>query len=205
VDGFKKWLILERKLSSNSARVYASQVRTLLKAAPSEGVTPAFVDSYLGENKNKRTAYRVFRDWMKVSESLDLPPLAHRPSGRPAKYKEGESDEGVVYGVPDAVLDAVGEIMQGAITRKLLSQLMWGFLTFNEKKDRYECPTPGDVKSTTVLATGPILIIRNWASPAPGKEGFTPLVPRNPGSLKPVNWSWLEMTIEVRRRSRETC
>lgn len=202
---FKEWLILTRKLSKGSARVYASNVRTMLEAAPEEGVTEAFVKEYAEVHPAKRTPYRVFREWAAEKHGMSLPELPHRPSGRARKHVAEAEDTDVVEEVPGAVLDALGNLMQGAITSKILSKLMWGHLIHVPEKHRYECPTPGDVRTVSVLPEAYVNVIREWASPAQGKELYTPFVPRKPGSLRPINWSWLELTIEVRRRSQETC
>lgn len=202
---FAQWLVLTRKLSKGSARVYVSNVKTMLAAAPEEGVTADFVQSYSEAHPAKRTPYRVFREWAQEKHQMSLPELPHRTSGRTRKHIIEAEDTGVVAEVPEAVLDALDALLQGSITAKILSKLMWGHLTHVPEKHRYECPTPGDIETVTVLPEAYVQTLLNWASPAPGKELYTPFVPRKPGSLKQINWSWLELTIAVRRRSRETC
>ena len=205
MEDFAEWLVLTRKLSKGSSRVYTSNVRTMLEAAPEEGVTEAFVKEYTEAHPSKRTPYRVFREWAAEKHGMSLPELPHGPSGRARKHVAEAEDTGVVENVPEAVLDALEELMQGMITSKILSKLMWGHLLHVPEKHRYERPTPGDVETLTVLPEGYVQVIQEWASPARGKELYTPFVPRKPGSLKQINWSWLELTIAVRRRSRETC
>ena len=202
---FQDWLILERKISKGSARVYASNVKTMLDAAPEEGVTEDFVQSYTTANPGKRTPYRVFREWAQEAHSMTLPELPHRPSGRTRKHIAEREDTSIVEEVPETVLDALNEIMQGTITQKIVSKLMWGHLLHVPEKHRYECPTPGDVDTVTVLPEAYVDTLKAWAQPQKGKELYTPLVPRKPGSLKPINWSWLELTLAVRRRSQEMC
>ena len=202
---FKEWLVLKRKLSKGSARVYASNVKTMMASAPEEGVTSDFLTEYTTANPSKRTPYRVFREWAEEVHGMMLPALPHRPSGRARKHAAEKEDVNIVEEVPEAVLDAVDALMQGSITAKILSKLMWGHLTYVETKFRYECPTPGDLQTTTVLPESHVEAIKGWAAPFPGKELYTPFIPRRPGSLKQINWSWLELTIAVRRRNQEKC
>lgn len=204
MDDFYEWMILERKLAKGSARVYRSHAKAVLAAAPEEGVTPEFLSEYMEVNPARRTPYRVFREWAQETHGMKLPELPHRPSGRRPKYKREKEDVEVVEEVPEAVLDALSELLQGSITPKIVSKLMWGHLVHSSAKHRYECPTPGDVETLTILPEAYVEVLKDWAKPAPGKELYTPLVPRKPGSLKPINWSWLELTLAVRRQSQGT-
>jgi hypothetical protein len=202
---FSEWLILTRKLSKGSARVYVSNARSVLTAAPEEGVTQAFLTEYMDANPAKRTPYRVFREWALEKHGMDLPILPNKPSGRARKHIQEKEDTSIVEEVPESVLHALGEMLQGSITPKIVSKLMWGHLIHVPEKHRYECPTPGDLETITVLPEAYVNTVRDWAQPAQGKELYTPLVPRKPGSLKPINWAWLELTLAVRKRTQEMC
>jgi hypothetical protein len=178
MDDFKNWLVNHKQLNSESARVYASRVSTMLKNLPGDTLTEEVVKCYLDmpEHGPTRTAYKSFRQFLLQEEGTKLP-----------VYTASQRQRGAVgipaSPVPAEVLDAIITLEKAGIRRKEASHMYWGHLV----------QLPGEAVET----------LKAYAEPEEGREMVTPLIPASPGSITPVNWRWLKQVLAVRTRSRQ--
>ena len=197
---FKTWLVEERKVKKSSANVYVSAARSLLRAVGSELTSERLLE-VAQEHVEWRYPYRLFWEFSREGQELTLPELPPFPPGR--RRNSTREEEGPQ--LPESVLDALVRLTAGAITERQLSKLYCGHLVHVPEKQRYECPTPGDKGTWTVLEEAPVQVLLGWAAPIPGDELYTPLVPKKPADRQRADWKWIELSLEVRRRAQRSC
>lgn len=127
LDPFFEWMVIERKLSMNTARAYTSNMRGTLRIlgkslADQDALNKHFVK--LGKTKsvstysNGRRAYDLYRTWAETKKGVSLPEL----SGM-------EADSGEVVAVqplPEAVRGALTKLnADQGISIKILAHLRW--------------------------------------------------------------------------------
>jgi hypothetical protein len=198
VKDFRKWLVDVRGLNSESARVYASRVSSMMRSLPGDEVTEEVVKDFLDlpEYGPTRSAYRAFRDYLVAVEGTELP-----------EYKASQRKRGAigvpVTRVPDEVLDAIITLEKAGLSKREVRQCYWGHLVHLPEKNVYELPVFGQAHTWLQLPGDAVDVIRKYAQPKEGMEMCTPLIPANPGSTKPINWRWLKQTLAVRTRNRQ--
>ena len=198
MEDFKKWLVNHRQLNSESARVYASRISSMLKNLPGDTLTQEVVKCYLDmpEHGAARTAYKSFRQFLLQEEGTKLP-----------VYTASKRQRGAVgiptSPVPEKVLDAIIALEKAGIRRKEASHMYWGHLVHLPEKGVYEMPVFGQAHTWLQLPGEAVETLKSYAEPEEGREMVTPLIPASPGSITPVNWRWLKQVLAVRTRSRQ--
>ena len=195
---FKKWLVRERQMSPESARVYQSRVKSMLNRLP-ETITVEDVSNYLNSEaySQSRSAYRAFRTFVKEENvGIELPDYEAKKGNRPAREIPSTP-------VPVEVLDAIIELEKAGLSKKEARLSYWGHLVRVPESGFYEMPVYGQDHTWLQLPAEHVDVLRDYAKPPAGMEMVIPLIPAIPGKPAPANWRWIKQTLAIRKRTRQ--
>ena len=195
---FKKWLIKERQVTPESARVYSSRVRAMFNRLPGD-FDSEDVSKYLNSeaHSQSRSAYRAFCIFLRQSPmGTELPEYVSKHGTRPAREVPSAP-------VPTEVLDAIIELEKAGLSKKEARLSYWGHLVHLPDSGTYEMPVYGQNHTWIQLPAIHVEVLRAYAQPPEGMEMVIPLIPAIPGKPAPANWRWLKQTLAVHKRTRQ--